>query len=170
VFRFHSVIHPRTHLLTHSLNVCRFQGLPAPVKVDHYRGKAGQWSTTQEDFINNLNEFGVYDPSKVIVTRGFFNETLSVSAVQAIAFLRLDGDLYESTRDALVYLYDRVVVGGYVYIDDYGSFVGCRIAVSEFLTSRNLTVVMHSVDELDYESTRGFAVKEGEAVWWRKTK
>ena len=36
--------------------------------------------------------------------------------------LRLDGDMYESTMDALTALYDKVSAGGFVIIDDYGCF------------------------------------------------
>lgn len=102
------------------------------------------------------------------VTKGYFNETLPLAKVKTIAFLRLDGDLYESTRDALVNLYDKVVEGGYVYVDDYYSFIGCKKAVDEFLVDRKLTPVIYDVKELDYESHEDFAVKIGEAVWWRK--
>ena len=35
----------------------------------------------------------------------------------------MDGDLYLSTRDALVALYPKLSWGGLVYIDDYGSLV-----------------------------------------------
>jgi hypothetical protein len=143
--------------------------LPAPVKIDRYRGKQGQWSASKEDFLQNLESFGVYPSDTVIVTQGYFNDTLPHTAVHRIAFLRLDGDLYESTRDALMYLYDKVVMGGYIYIDDYNSFVGCKIAVDEFLKNRNLTVNMYAIKELDFEArSGGFALKTGEAVWWRK--
>ena len=40
--------------------------------------------------------------------------------------------MFVSTWDALVHLYDKVVPGGLIYIDDYGSFNGCREAVDIF--------------------------------------
>lgn len=43
---------------------------------------------------------------------GWFNETIPVSPVQKIAFLRLDGDLYISTKDGIEGLYPKLVIGG----------------------------------------------------------
>lgn len=68
---------------------------------------------------------------------GWFQETLPKlgNSVGDIAILRLDGDWYASTRTCLTHLYDRVVRGGFVIIDDYGAYKGCRKAVDEFLES-----------------------------------
>lgn len=52
-----------------------------------------------------------------------------------IALLRLDTDWYESTRHELESLYERVVVGGVVIIDDYGRWRGCRKAVDEYFST-----------------------------------
>jgi len=51
----------------------------------------------------------------------------------SIAILRLDTDFYESTAFELSHFYDKVNSGGYVIIDDYGHWQGCRKAVDEFL-------------------------------------
>ncbi len=74
------------------------------------------------------------DYRKVITVKGWFNETLPRWRVdiKQIAVLRLDGDWYESTKCCLENLYDNVVKGGYVIIDDY-QLVGCKQAVDEFL-------------------------------------
>jgi Macrocin-O-methyltransferase (TylF) len=39
-----------------------------------------------------------------------------------LALLRLDGDLYESTMDALKALYEKVSSGGFVIVDDLNDF------------------------------------------------
>ena len=69
--------------------------------------------------------------------------------------LRLDGDWYESTRVCLEHLHDLVVPGGFVIIDDYGYWEGCRRAVDEFLASRrpDFKVTVIPVDAC--------------AVWWQ---
>lgn len=159
-----------TFMIYYDLSI-RFQGLPTPKLIDRYNGKQGQWSVSIDEFIANLRAFNVYPSDIVIITPGFFNDTLQHTAVDKISFLRLDGDLYESTKDALRYLYDKVVMGGFIYVDDYNSFVGCKLAVDEFLGDRGLnpSSVLTGIKELDYEAREGgFAVKTGEAVWWQK--
>ena len=61
---------------------------------------------------------------------------------------RLDGDFYESTREGLNYLYDRLSIGGYVIIDDYGqdSWTYCRQAVDEFRAERHIEDPLVTVD------------------------
>ena len=54
---------------------------------------------------------------------------------EKIAVLRLDTDWYESTKFELDNFYDKVVSGGYVIIDDYGHWKGCKQAVDEFLAT-----------------------------------
>ena len=39
--------------------------------------------------------------------------------LERLAVLRLDGDMYGSTRETLSALYDKVSPGGYVIVDDY---------------------------------------------------
>jgi hypothetical protein len=53
-----------------------------------------------------------------------------------IAILRLDGDWYESTRICLEHLYDRVVPGGFIILDDYNGVEGCKRATDEFTAAR----------------------------------
>jgi O-methyltransferase len=77
---------------------------------------------------------------------GLFADTLPGAPVERLAILRIDGDLYESTRDALEAMYDRVSVGGYVIVDDYNCLEPCRIAVDEFLAERRLEVELNQVD------------------------
>lgn len=79
-----------------------------------------------------------YPSDRVAIVPGWFQETLPAwrDRVGAIAILRIDGDFYESTRVCFEELYERVMPGGAVVIDDYGTFEGCRRATDEFLSSR----------------------------------
>ena len=63
---------------------------------------------------------------------GWFKDTLPTAPIGKLALLRLDGDLYESTRDALTHLYHKLSPGGFVIVDDYHDFQACRQAVDEF--------------------------------------
>jgi len=72
--------------------------------------------------------------------KGWFQNTLPKRhhEIEKIAFLRLDGDLYESTKVCLEYLYPKVVKGGFVVIDDW-ALEGCQLAVKEYLDQHNLS-------------------------------
>ena len=74
--------------------------------------------------------------------------------MERLAILRLDGDLYESTMDALRALYDRVSEGGFVIVDDYGVFENCRTAVADFRAARGITEPIQDID--------------GSGVFWRR--
>jgi O-methyltransferase len=88
------------------------------------------------------------DSQQVVIHKGWFQETVppASASIGPVSLLRLDGDWYESTKTCLEGLYDNVVKGGFVIIDDYGHFVGCRKAVDEFLESRALDVQLVDID------------------------
>ena len=91
-------------------------------------------------------EHGIgYDPAHLIYHQGWFQDTLPVAEISQIAVLRLDGDWYASTRICLEHLYDQVVPGGFVIIDDYGCYDGCRKAVDEFLAGRGQKLFLNHV-------------------------
>lgn len=48
--------------------------------------------------------------------------------------------------DALVHLYPKVSRGGYVIVDDYGSWPSCRRAVTEYLETKALKPEIRTVD------------------------
>ena len=77
--------------------------------------------------------------------KGLFSETLPTAPIDRLALTRLDGDMYESTMDALTALYDKLSPGGYVLIDDYG-LDGCKAAVDDFRSERTIQEPMTSVD------------------------
>jgi len=143
-----------------------FQGLPQLDRADTATGQVyerghglpGDFAASREDFEANLKHLSAWD-DRIRVTKGWFNESIPTVSIEKIAFLRLDGDLYASTITVLRLLYHRVMSGGIVYVDDYGSFAGCKAAVDEFRSEHGIESPMHEVDE----GGRRF-----EAVWWRK--
>ena len=82
----------------------------------------------------NMQKWGI-DPSLLVYHEGWFQNTLPVDApgIDSIALLRLDGDLYESTKVCLDHLYPKLSYGGWCVIDDY-ALEGCRRAVHEYLS------------------------------------
>jgi hypothetical protein len=49
----------------------------------------------------------------------WFKDTLPDAPIRQLAVMRLDGDMYESTIQALDALYDQLSPGGFVIVDDY---------------------------------------------------
>ncbi len=86
------------------------------------------------------------DMNRVRIVAGWFQETFPTLCVERIALLNIDADWYESVKLCLETFYERVVSGGFVSIDDYGHWPGCRKAVHEFLDSRGLSYKLHEVD------------------------
>ena len=66
--------------------------------------------------------------------------------IQRISLLRLDGDMYESTHDALDALYPRLSPGGYLVVDDYGARAPCREAVDDFRNRHRVNEPIHEID------------------------
>jgi len=75
-------------------------------------------------------KLGVLD--LIMFYKGWFKDTIPKAKIDRIAILRLDSDTYESTKYSLEQLYDKVVEGGYIVIDDWHGWRGCRIAIYEF--------------------------------------
>jgi Macrocin-O-methyltransferase (TylF) len=104
-----------------------------------------------EDVQRNFRAYGMLD-QQVRFLKGWFKDTLPAAPIERIAVMRLDGDYYESTMDGLVNLYDKLSVGGYAIIDDYGedSWTYCRRAVDEFRKTRGIGDPMIRVDSKCY--------------------
>jgi O-methyltransferase len=128
-----------------------FEGLPPP-SPDKYPADlnsqlhaAKELAVPLEEVRANFEEYGLLD-QQVQFLKGWFRETLPVAPIERLAVLRLDGDMYESTMDALVYLYPRLSVGGYVIIDDYGAVAACRQAVDNFRRQLGITEELREID------------------------
>ncbi len=102
--------------------------------------------TSRRDSAQLLAEIG-YPDEHLHYHVGWFQETLpKAQTIERIALLRLDGDWYESTKVCLEALYPRVVVGGFIVVDDYGHYEGCRKAVDEFQESLSPMEYLHHID------------------------
>jgi O-methyltransferase len=123
---------PRVHLFD------SFEGIPQAGPEDHeYLAaghKAGLSAHSLESVKAHMREWEI--PDELLVWHpGWFAETIpplvgGMSPDAKIALLRLDGDLYESTKVCMEHLYPLVSNGGWVICDDY-ALSGCRKAVHE---------------------------------------
>jgi len=140
-----------------------FEGMPTPTAADTYGGVdalSSGWAdgTCAAPIESVLRAAAELDAQDVILpVKGLFADTLPRmrSEVGSLCLLHLDGDWYESTRDILVNLFDLIVPGGYLQVDDYGYWDGCKRAVHEFEASRGLNFSVNPIDAT--------------GVWFRKT-
>jgi O-methyltransferase len=135
--------HSRKHLWLFD----SFEGLPPADEIDgsaaakHVGSSYG--STAEVE--STLRRLGISETRTHLVP-GWFQDTLSVADVRSIALLHIDADWYSSVRTCLETLYERVSSGGYVVLDDYGYWPGCRAAVDEFMQKQCITVPLIDVD------------------------
>jgi O-methyltransferase len=120
-----------------------FQGLPPP-NPEKYPSDEGQdftiypeLSVPLEVVKANFERYGLLD-DQVRFLVGWFRDTLPSAPIDQLAILRLDGDLYESTMDALYSLYPKLSIGGYIIIDDYNSVPACTEAVRDFRATHGI--------------------------------
>ena len=57
-----------------------------------------------------------------------------------IALLHIDVDVYEPSKIILELLWDKVVPGGILVLDDYGTVEGETKAVDEFFSKQKVTI------------------------------
>jgi O-methyltransferase len=129
-----------------------WEGLPEPTDFDiSYRGEAGRKGIALGS-IKKVRELLFeklkLDQKRVHIQRGWFQDTIPVykNELGNIVLLHLDCDWYESVKFCLDELFDQVEQGGFIFIDDYGHWKGCKRAVDEFFEGRNLNIGVVKID------------------------
>ena len=127
-----------------------FEGLPSPDAKKNPADKDSsfhEWkffAVPLETVKKNFERYGLLD-SQVHFLKGWFCDTLPTAPIERLAVLRLDGDMYESTMDALTHLYPKLSVGGYLIVDDY-VLEPCRKAIHDYRDSHNIREEIVRVD------------------------
>lgn len=136
-----------------------FEGLPRP-NGEKYPADLGdkfhtfdQLKVSLEQVMENFRQYDLLD-DQVKFLKGWFSDTLPGAPIERLALIRLDGDMYESTMDALTALYPKLSDGGYVIVDDYESVPACKQAIHHYRSAHGLHERIHAVDR--------------HAVYWRK--
>jgi O-methyltransferase/8-demethyl-8-(2,3-dimethoxy-alpha-L-rhamnosyl)tetracenomycin-C 4'-O-methyltransferase len=136
-----------------------FAGLPPPQPAAFPADAEDQHHTYQELAVSleeveeNFRKYGLLD-DQVVFLKGWFKDTLPKVPVQKLALLRLDGDMYQSTIEALTYLYPKLSSGGFCIVDD-GNLPGCSKAVEDFRRASDITEAIVDID--------------GFGMFWRKS-
>jgi O-methyltransferase len=137
-----------------------FEGLPEP-DIEHYPEDIEDKLYIQkailgipmEEVQGNFRKYDLYD-KQVVFIKGWFKDTLQTRTINKLAILRLDGDMFESTMDALVPLYPKLSIGGYIIVDDYYNVDGCKKAIDKY---RADNLIIEPICEID-----------GNGIYWRK--
>ena len=131
-----------------------FEGLPPPDLAKFPVDGDIPWhsypdaSVSLEKVQENLRRYALLS-DQVIFLKGWFRDTLHLAPIDRLAVLRLDGDMYESTMDALVPLYPKVSQGGFVIVDDY-HLPACKQAIHDYREANGISSRMISVDDAVY--------------------
>jgi hypothetical protein len=133
-----------------------FRGLPRPdgtYEADLYDidAKYALWRHRQlaisrqqvEDGFRRLGLWG----DNLVFLEGWFKDTLPTAPVEKLAVLRLDGDYYESTMDALKHLYPKLSPGGYCIIDDYSVIPACKQAAHDYRDTNGIDDEIIPIDK-----------------------
>ncbi len=137
-----------------------FQGLPPPDDNKYPWDKGADWHTVSELRVSleevraNFERYGLLD-DQVEFLKGWFKDTLPKAPIDTLAILRVDGDMYESTWDALVNLYPKLSSGGFCIVDDY-CIENCRRAVNDYRSQYDIRDEIFDID--------------GSGIYWRSTK
>jgi O-methyltransferase len=128
-----------------------FQGLPPPDPAK-YPADEGDTHHTHADLAVSLEQvrshferYGLLD-DRVRFLKGWFKDTLPAAPIERLAVARLDGDMYESTMDALKSLYPKLSPGGYLIVDDFGYAEACRQAVHDYRGAHGITEEIVTID------------------------
>jgi hypothetical protein len=132
-----------------------FKGFPEPEREDD-QALASQpdqsiLAIPEQEVRNNFKRYDLLD-RQVQFVPGFFAQSLP-GPVDQLSVLRLDGDLYVSTMDALNALYPLLQPGGYCIIDDWSIEMAME-AVMHYRTRNHIHHTIHDIDGL--------------SVYWRK--
>jgi len=132
-----------------------FQGLPEPVLAQDAGDRHHTYrelAVSRAEVEANFRRFGFHD--RINVLEGWFRERLLTAPIERLAILRLDGDMYGSTMDALTALYPKLSPGGICIVDDY-FLEPCRRAVWDYRAAHFIGDEIVDID--------------GMGVWWRKS-
>lgn len=109
-----------------------FEGLSSPASIDGSFWRKGDCTTGEHAAYTTLSGFPVE------LHGGWIPDRFHEVANHRFCFVHVDVDLYAPTRDSIEFFYPRVVPGGVMLFDDYGSSAspGAARAISEFMSDR----------------------------------
>jgi len=121
-----------------------FDGLPT-IDASGHKGDANlgldrfaDLAVSLEQVQKHFHKYGLLD-DQVTFLKGWFKDTLPTAPIKQLAIMRLDGDLYSSTMDAITVLYPKLSPGGFAILDDYNIVPGCNEATDAYREQNGIT-------------------------------
>ena len=116
-----------------------FEGLSEPTTEDRGAGGHAAWKQGQllaEEQVTQKNLHMYEDRCRYY--KGWVPARFPEVQDRSFAFVHIDVDLYQPTRDTLDFFYPRVNPGGVIVCDDYGSTLcpGARKAMDDFMADK----------------------------------
>jgi O-methyltransferase len=122
-----------------------FEGLPPAEPIDGPDAprEAGNRVGSVET-VKDLLRLAGRDESTYTIQKGWFRDTLAGDPAfeHPIALLHVDADWYASVLECLDALYENVVDGGAIVLDDFGHWEGCRTAFYAFCRQHSLSPLL----------------------------
>ena len=119
-----------------------FEGMKV-VNPHQDRHRLGEFSDTSYEKVQALMA-SRSSRVNVIMLKGWVPQTFMGLEEEIFSFVHIDLDLYQPIKDALNFIYPRLVIGGAIVFDDYGyaSCPGAKKAVDEFCKKINKTTLI----------------------------
>ena len=123
-----------------------FEGLPEKRKEDASDVgkdfKKGELAVSKREVKIRFLRAGFSMPK---ITKAWFNDLKDEDLPEKIAFAFLDGDLYDSTKDSLKLIENKVFIGGVIMVHDYTNeaLPGVARAVDEWNRNKNFKITRY---------------------------
>ena len=129
-----------------------FSGLPRPGDKDGLIERQHYFEGLNKGSIEKVRQAFAklsVPMDRVRIVPGWFESTLTATDVGSIALLHIDADWYDSVKYVLQVFYDNVTPGGFVVLDDYGYWEGCKRAIEDFIAERKLEgIILNRIDRV----------------------
>ena len=137
-----------------------FQGLPKPNAKAYPADDRDKFHTLRglrvgaDEVRHSFERYGLLD-DRVKFLVGWFKDTLPTAPIDQLALMRLDGDMYESTIQAMDALYPKLSSGGFCIVDDFGGIPKqAGAAIHDYRAAHGITAEIVKIDQT--------------GVFWRK--
>jgi hypothetical protein len=111
-------------------------------KREEFVSQAGSTSIPRQQLLDLFNGLGLNENLDLV--EGDIRETIPAfcddNPELGISLLNIDVDLLEPTRICLEHFYPRVVSGGIVILDDYGTFPGATKAADDYFEDKGVNI------------------------------